>query len=486
MAEIQFYNSLTKQVELFTPKDEGKVRIYNCGPTVYKRQHIGNMRRYLFADFLRRTLEFLGYEVREITNITDVGHLTQDDIDAGEDKLEKAARTEKRSPQDIAKQQTELFFEDLRALNMEPAHLYPRATAHIQDMLELIQALIKNGHAYQTSSGIYFDVTTFPEYGKLSGNTLEKIESGARIEIREEKKHPFDFALWKLNDPGHLQQWDSPWGKGYPGWHIECSAMSLKYLGSEIDIHTGGEDNRFPHHENEIAQSEAATGKKFVRLWMHNRHLMLAGAKLSKREGEQITLGTLRENGFSPLAFRLLVLGSHYRSPLEFSWESLAAAQKNLETVKGLVRRLLTSPPPERGLSLVRRGTSPSQGEVGLQSEPDEVKKFSAALADDLNTPAALAVFMDYVHEVNKGTADGALLAQMDQVLGIIEPLRFEVEAETIPDEIKQLARQREEARKNKQFEEADRLRGEVEAKGYKLEDTNAGPRVIYSPYAKS
>lgn len=469
MAEIQFYNSLTKQVEPFAPKDEGKVRIYNCGPTVYKRQHIGNMRRYLFADFLRRSLEFLGYEVRDITNITDVGHLTQDDIDAGEDKLERAARMEKISPQMIAEQQTKLFFEDLRALNIEPAHLYPRATAHVQDMIELIEALMKNGHAYQTSSGIYFDVTTFPEYGKLSGNTLEKIESGARIEIREEKKHPFDFALWKLNDPGHLQQWDSPWGKGYPGWHIECSAMSLRYLDSEIDIHTGGEDNRFPHHENEIAQSEGATGKPFVRLWMHNRHLHFGGVKMAKREGEQITLDTLREKGFSPLAFRLLVFGSHYRSPLEFSWESLAAAQKNLETVKQLVRSHLPSPQAGRGVG----------GEVVLE-------KFSAALADDLNTPAALAVFMDYVHEVNKGMADEALLAQMDQVLGIIEPLQLEIESETIPDEIKQLAHQREEARKNKQFEEADRLRGEIEAKGYKLEDTNAGPRVIYSPYAKS
>lgn len=475
MAEIQFYNSLTKQVEPFAPKDEGKVRIYNCGPTVYKRQHIGNMRRYLFADFLRRSLEFLGYEVRDITNITDVGHLTQDDIDAGEDKLERAARMEKISPQMIAEQQTKLFFEDLRALNIEPAHLYPRATAHIAEMIELIQVLLKKGHAYQTPSGIYFVVQSFPEYGRLSGNTLEKIEAGARVEIREDKKHPADFALWKLNDPVHLQQWDSPWGKGYPGWHIECSAMSLRYLDSEIDIHTGGEDNRFPHHENEIAQSEAATGKKFVRLWMHNRHLMLAGAKLSKREGEQITLDTIRDCGFSPLAFRLLVFGSHYRSPLEFSWESLASAQKNLETIKGLVRRIHPLLPRSR------------QGELPLRKgEKSIIESFSTVLADDLNTPAALAVFMDYVHEVNKNAADPAALARFDRVLGIVGPLQLEIESEMIPDEIKQLAHWREEARKNKQFEEADRLRGEIEAKGYKLEDTNAGPRVIYSPYAKS
>lgn len=465
MSQIQFYNSLTKKVEPFEPKEPGKVRIYNCGPTVYKRQHIGNMRRFLFADFLRRSLELFGYEVRDITNITDVGHLTQDDIDAGEDKLEKAARAEKISPQDIAKRQTELFFDDLKALNIEAAHLYPRATAHITDMLELIQQLIKNGHAYRTTSGVYFDVTTFPDYGKLSGNTLEKIESGARIQVREEKKHPFDFALWKLNDSGHLQQWDSPWGKGYPGWHIECSAMSLKYLDSEIDIHTGGEDNRFPHHENEIAQSEGATGKLFVKLWMHNRHLMLGGAKLSKREGEQITLDTIREKGFSPLALRLLVFGSHYRKPLEFSWESLTAAQTNLEMIKGLIRRLPPSP------------------QAGRRDGDEVLKKFTTALADDLNTPEALAVFLGYVHEVNKGEADGDALLEMDKVLGIVGPLQQEIEAETIPEEIKKLAQAREEARKNKQFEEADRLRGEIEVKGYKLEDTSSGPRVIKSPH---
>lgn len=461
MAELKFYNSLSKQAEAFIPKDEGKVRLYNCGPTVYKRQHIGNMRRYLFADFLRRSLEFFGYEVREITNITDVGHLTQEEIDAGEDKLEQEARRTKTSPQDIAAKQTELFFEDLRALNIEPAHLYPRATAHIPEMIALIQALLKKSHAYQTPSGIYFDVRSFPAYGKLSGNTLEKIEAGARVEVREDKKHPADFALWKVNDPGHLQQWESPWGRGYPGWHIECSAMSLKYLGSEIDIHTGGEDNRFPHHENEIAQSEAATGKTFVGTWMHNRHLQLAGVKLAKREGEQITLDTLREKGFSPLAFRLLVFGSHYRKPLEFSWESLEGAQKQLEGIKRLMRNFLPSPQAGRGVG----------GEV--------MKKFGAALADDLNTPAALAVFMEYIHEINKGAADGAALKKMDQVLGILKPLRLEIEAETIPEEIKQLAQQREEARKNKQFEEADRLRGEIETKGYKLEDTNMGPRVM-------
>lgn len=474
----RFYNSLTKSVENFSPKEEGKVRIYNCGPTVYKRQHIGNMRRFLFADFLRRALEFFGYEVREITNITDVGHLTQDDIDAGEDKLEKEARAQHLTPQDIAKKQTDLFLQDLQALNIQNAHKYPRASDHIADMIDLIEKLLVQKHAYQTKTGVYFDVQSFPEYGKLSGNTLDKLTAGARVEVREEKKHPADFALWKTNDPDHLQQWDSPWGRGYPGWHIECSAMSLKYLGAEIDIHTGGEDNRFPHHENEIAQSEGvlrqAQGKpqRFVRFWMHNAFLRLGGVKVAKREGEQITLDTLRDKGVSPLAFRLFVFGSHYRSPLEFSWDALAAASKQLETIRQVVRRLAPYPEP-RGV----------QG-----GDPHEtVQKFSEALADDLNTPAALAVVMDYIHEINThleaGTAPldeiWATLMAMDNVLGIIAPLQRELELEVVPEEIQQLARQREEARRAKQFDAADRLRQNIEAKGWKLEDTSSGPRIL-------
>ena len=295
MTALRFYNSLTKKVETFTALPAGRqaasgtVQMYNCGPTVYRRQHIGNMRRFLFADFLRRALEFSGLAVREVTNITDVGHLTQDDIDAGEDKLEAAAREAKISPQDIARQQTKLFFDDLAALTIQQAWKYPRASEHITEMQQLISQLIERGHAYVTTTGVYFDVRSFPAYGALSGNTLDAIESGSRVAVREEKKHPADFALWKINDPEHLQQWDSPWGRGYPGWHIECSAMSLAYLTSPIDIHTGGQDNRFPHHENEIAQSEGATGQPFVRFWMHNAFLNLKGAKLAKRGGKQIT-----------------------------------------------------------------------------------------------------------------------------------------------------------------------------------------------------
>lgn len=459
----QFYNSLSKQVEPLNPKEPGKVRIYNCGPTVYKRQHIGNMRRYLFADFLRRSLEFLGYEVREIMNITDVGHLTQDDIDAGEDKLEKQAKAEQKTPQFIANEQIALFQQDLQALNIQPAHKYPRASEHIQGMQGVIGKLIENGHAYQTESGVYFDVTTFPEYGKLSGNTLENISAGARVEIRGDKKHPADFALWKTDDPEHLQRWDSPWGKGYPGWHIECSAMALEYLGSDIDIHTGGEDNRFPHHENEIAQSEAATGEQFARLWMHNRHLLSEGKKLAKREGQQITLDTLTEEGYSPLAFRLLIFASHYRTPVDFSWDAMHQAAQNIDTIRHMLQRIKNVKP-----------TEPNK---------DAIEKFGNSLAEDLNTPAALAAVLEYIRSANSSldtnndeAIQGEILATLlavDSVLGVVKPLLSE--KVDIPAEIKRLAAQREEARKNKDFAAADDLRNQIEAAGYSLEDTPNG-----------
>ena len=472
MPSIKLYNSLSRGVEDFSPLDEGKVRIYNCGPTVYKRQHIGNMRRFLFADFLRRSLELCGYEVRDITNITDVGHLTQDEIEAGEDKMEKAAREEKTTPQQIAAQQISLFEEDLKMLNIKPAHMYPRASAHIPHMQKLIGKLIERGHAYVTESGVYFDVATFLSYGQLSGNTLAALKAGARVEVRGEKKHPADFALWVKNET-QLQTWDSPWGKGYPGWHIECSAMALEYLGSNIDIHTGGEDNTFPHHENEIAQSEGVTGEKFVRVWMHNRHLQISGKKMAKREGEVITLDTLKEKGFSPLSLRLMMFAAHYRTLTNFSWEGLQEFQVHLESLQQLLRRI-----QEAGLS----GSSPDKGRLG------GVADFAEALADDLNTPQAWAVFLETGKKLNAAldatdTAQAvslyASLRKMDSVVGVLAPLVQELEGETIPEEIKKLAAQREEYKKAKDFVKADALRVDSEMKGYKIEDTPHGPRIL-------
>lgn len=471
MSVLRLYNSLTKTVVDFVPLEPGKVRVYNCGPTVYKRQHIGNMRRFLSADFLRRTLEFLGYEVRDITNITDVGHLTQDDIDEGEDKIEKAAREAKTTPQEIADRELKRFQEDLVMLNIEPAHLYPRASAHIQEMQDLITELIAKKHAYQTSSGVYFDVTSFPTYGALSGNTLSTLEAGARVAVRGEKRHPADFVLWVV-DNTHLQKWPSPWGVGYPGWHIECSAMSLKYLGPDIDIHTGGEDNRFPHHENEIAQSEGATGEQFVRVWMHNRHLQVGGKKLAKREGEQITLDTLTERGFSPLAFRLLVFSHHYQTKMDFSWEQMDVFTEHLKAIKQLLRRL--------------HEASIQKGAAG---EPDQnmVLQFRMALEDNLNTPQAWAVWLSFVSAAHKqldgeGKGAASLLATlhaMDTVVGVADVLESEIAKETIPAPIQQLVREREEAKKVRDFVHADEIRARLTQEGYKVEDTSFGPRVI-------
>ncbi|MBI3256030.1 MAG: cysteine--tRNA ligase [Candidatus Andersenbacteria bacterium] len=460
---------MTKQVNDFAPFHPGKVRIYNCGPTVYKRQHIGNMRRFLFADFLRRTLELFGYEVRDITNITDVGHLTQDEIDSGEDKMEKAAREEKTTPQKIAAEQIGLFEADLQALNVKPAHMYPRASAHIPHMQKLIEKLIERGHAYVTESGVYFDVSTFPAYGHLSGNTLEALKAGARVEVRGEKKNPADFALWVKNDT-QLQTWDSPWGKGYPGWHIECSAMALEYLGPNIDIHTGGEDNIFPHHENEIAQSEGVTGQQFARVWMHNRHLQLGGKKMAKREGEVITLDTLEEKGFSPLSLRLMMFAAHYRTLTDFSWEGLQEFQGHLESLQQLLRRIH------------------QMGVVADEADKSLMREFLDALEDDLNSPKAWAVFLEVTKKLNASLDTGktveagslyATLQKMDEVVGVLSPLSQELERETIPEEIKDLVAQREALKKAKEYAKADALRIDVEMKGYKIEDTPHGPRIV-------
>lgn len=427
------------------------------------------MRRFLNADFLRRTLALLHYDVKDITNITDVGHLTQDEIDAGEDKLEKEAKATASTPQAIAEQQTEFFFQDIDALNIEHATLYPRATDHVADMIELIQKLITNDHAYVTATGVYYDVTTFPKYGQLSGNTLDKIDAGHRIAVRDEKKHPADFALWMIDDT-HVQLWDSPWGKGYPGWHIECSAMSMKYLGETIDIHTGGEDNRFPHHENEIAQSEGATGKEFVNIWMHNRHLLLGGKKMAKREGESITLDTLKEKGYSPLAFRLLVFAHHYRSPIDFSWELMDEFQEHVESIKALIARV--SPLPNWG--------------EGKGEGSTELSDFTAALADDLNTPKAFAIFLQAIKDTNKAldahenadTLIASLLA-MDSVTGILHPLSKELsQIAPIPEEITKLATEREQAKQNKDYATADQLRTQIEQAGYTISDTPQGPKI--------
>src|SRR4030042_4308025 len=347
---LKLYNTLTKSKVEFKPINAGKAGMYVCGPTVYDYIHIGNIRAYIAADILRRYLEYSGFEARMIKNITDVGHLTRDDVaqaDSGEDKMLVALRREKsakggsafsgKTPEEIAKFYEEYFHKTEEEINILPAHYFPKATAHIQQMIKIISALIKKGCAYEKNGNVFFDVTKFADYGKLSGNTLENLKVGARLEEHPDKKHPWDFALWLKAPEKHLLKWDSPWSLGYPGWHIECSAMSMEYLGETIDIHTGGEDNIFPHHEAEIAQSECATGKKFVNYWIHARHILVGGKKMSKSKGNFYRLEDVKKKGYDPMVLRLAMLSSHYRGQMNFTWEVMDQAKNNLQKISSFI-----------------------------------------------------------------------------------------------------------------------------------------------------
>src|SRR3989344_8141741 len=327
MGDIFLTNTLTRKKEKFMPIKKGQVGIYTCGPTVYRDIHIGNFRTYLMADILKRALIYSGFKVKHIKNITDVGHMRTDDAsDAAFDPVITEALKQGKTPQEIAETYTKQFFEDEKKLNILPANEYPKATAHIKEMIELTKILLDKGYAYETSGTVYLNVKKFKNYGKLSGNTLNKMDKlleAVRVATETDKKDSADFALWKKAEKGRTLKWDSPWGEGFPGWHIECSAMSMKYLGPSFDIHTGGEDNIFPHHEDEIAQSEAATGKKFVNFWLHGGFLLVDREKMARRKGNVFTISTIEEKGFNPLAFRYLVLTTHYRSRLNFTWKSL-------------------------------------------------------------------------------------------------------------------------------------------------------------------
>jgi len=463
---LKLYNTLTKKKEKFRPVNKGKVSMYSCGPTVYDYVHIGNLRSYMTADVLRRYLEYSGYEVRHIKNITDVGHLTADDIaqaDTGEDKMVKAVKREKKTPEEIAKFYEDAFRRDEEKMNILPAHYFPRATAHIPQMIKIIETLIEKSHAYEKNGNVFFDVTSFPDYGKLSGNTLEKLKVGARLEEHPDKKHPWDFALWLKARPDHILQWDSPWSRGYPGWHIECSAMATEYLGDTLDIHTGGEDNVFPHHEAEIAQTECATGKKFVNFWFHTRHLLASGEKMSKSKGNFYILKDIVDKGFDPMHLRLFYLSSHYRKQADFSWKALEQAKANYERIAQWRERLKTPTFNVRGTPTLNVG----------------VKGFESAMDDDLNTSLALTHLYELITETNKKPALDqkeaaeilATFEKMNKVFG----LRFaEVETE-IPEDIKKLADERQKARESKNFEKADELRKEIEKTGYLIEDLDEG-----------
>ncbi len=484
---LRLYNSLTRQTEEFKPLEEGRVGIYVCGPTVYGHAHLGHAKSYVSFDVLVRYLRYLGYSVTYVQNITDVGHLT-DDADAGEDKIAKAARKERKHPMAVAEYYTRSFFEDMDQLNCVRPDISPRASGHIIEQIELVKVLLEKGFAYEVNGSVYFDVSKFPDYGKLSGRNVEEMLAGARIEVSPEKRNPVDFALWKKAEPNHIMQWPSPWGMGYPGWHLECSAMSTKYLGQPFDIHGGGIENKFPHHECEIAQSEAARGVPFVRYWVHNNMVTVDGQKMGKSLGNFITLkeafaGTHEKlsRAYEPLAVRQLVLSSHYRSPLDFSDAALFAThsgyQKISEAVRALRKQLAAAPQGEPDANILK--------------QLDEAKgKFEQAMNDDLNTSVALSVRFDLVRLTNgllenKKTTRATLAAVNEKfmklggdVLGIVKEEYAETGgagAEAMDKLVGILIAQRAEARKAKDFARADAVRAKLDEAGIVLEDTPTG-----------
>jgi cysteinyl-tRNA synthetase len=454
---IRLYNTFTRAKEELKPLRERAVRIYSCGPTVYRYVHVGNLRTFMLPDLLRRSLEYLGYETEQVMNITDVGHLTDDTFDRGEDKMLVSARLENKSPEEIAAYYTTAFMEDAAKLNIRRADHYPHATHYIPQMLELIEKLIARGHAYEIGGTVYYDIATFTAYGKLSRNTTDKLLAGARGEVDPQKRHPGDFTLWKAAGEHRLQVWPSPWGPGFPGWHIECSAMSMSLLGDRFDIHTGGADNVFPHHEAEIAQSEGVTGHRVVTCWMHGGLLMLGGARMAKSAGNFFRISELEEQGFDPLAFRYLALQAKYRTKLDFGTEGLAGA--------------------DRALRQLRERVADWSG--ATRTEDAEVARYEArfrdALADDLDMPAAMALVAELIRS---GVADGdkaSLLRSWDRVLGL--DLDRVPADQPLPNGAAPLLDAREKARAAKDFETSDRLRDQLSALGVAVTDTAEGQR---------
>jgi cysteinyl-tRNA synthetase len=451
-ARLRLYDNYTRSLRLFEPLQPGEVGLYTCGPTVYDYQHIGNFRTFLFEDVLKRVLEWNGYRVVHVMNITDVGHLVSD-ADEGEDKMEKGARRTGKSAWEIAKLYTESFLEDMRALNIEPPARLPRATDHIREQIEFIADIEKKGYTYRTSDGIYFDTSKEPDYGHLARLDKAGLEAGKRVGLGE-KKHATDFALWKFSPSGEKRQmeWDSPWGRGFPGWHIECSAMAQKYLGDYFDIHCGGEDHIPVHHTNEIAQTEARVGTRLANFWMHGYFLLEGDAKMAKSAGEFLRLKTLTDRGYDPLAYRYLCLTAHYGSQLNFSWDALDAASTALDRLR-------------RGFHALPEG-----------GEADDVylERFSAEINDDLNVPRGLAVAWEVLRGESPPDARKATLAAFDRVLGL-RLATWQPREEAIPESIQALAAARRAARAARNWAEADRLRAELQAAGWDVEDGPAG-----------
>ena len=485
---LELHNTLTRSKDEFKPLKKGVVGIYVCGPTVYGHAHLGHAKSYVSFDILVRYLRYLGYQVTYVQNITDVGHLT-DDADEGEDKLEVAAKAEKKHPMALAEYYTHSYFEDMDKLNCVRPDISPRASGHIIEQIELVKTLLEKDYAYEVNGSVYFDVSKFKEYGKLSGRNVEDMQAGARVEVSPDKKNAVDFALWKKAEANHIMQWPSPWGMGYPGWHLECSAMSMKYLGKTIDIHGGGIENQFPHHECEIAQSEAANGVQFVRYWIHNNMVTVDNQKMGKSLNNFITLKQAFSGSherltrdYSPLAVRQLILNSHYRSTLDFSDAALFAAQSGYEKITQAVKSVRTN------MNTANAGDVDEE----VTKELSQLKeKFEAAMNDDLNTSIALSVIFELVRLANKLTEDtGVTLETYEAVDELLDKLAGDVlgvvmdeypqsggggDDEMVAKLIDGLIERRNDARERKDFAAADAIRDNLTEIGIILEDTAEG-----------
>ncbi len=456
--ELKLYNTLTREKEVFTPISE-TVRIYSCGPTVYSFAHIGNFRSYVFMDTLRRVLKYNGYKLKHVMNITDVGHL-ESDADEGEDKIAKAARKENKDPYEIAKYYTDVFLRDMKRLNIDEPEIICKATDHIQEMIKFVSDIVNNGYGYETSKGIYFDISKLDKYPVLSDRKVDEQIAGARVEVDTEKRNPEDFALWIKAPEKHLMKWDSPWGLCYPGWHIECSAMSNKYLGEEFDIHTGGIDHIPTHHENEIAQNKGRCGKIPARFWMHCNFLQIDGGKMSKSLGNIYTIDDLKQKGIDPLAYKLFCFTSHYRNKLNFTFEGAISSNTSLIRLKEGYKKHL-------------------EGKDIVDSKviDDFEEKFHIAINDDLNMPSAMSIVWDVVRFPKKSKNLANLLLKFDEVLGLKIDEEFGEKIE-IPEEIQKLIEERKIARENKNFELSDKIRDIIREKGYIIKDAKEGIQI--------
>lgn len=457
---LYFYNTLTRKKEQFTPINKDEVRMYSCGPTVYKDATIGNMRTNIFQDVLRRVLKYNGYKIKHVMNITDVGHLVSDG-DEGEDKMLKSAREEHKTPLEIAEHYTKLFFNDLKLLNIETPEIICKATEHIQEMLAYVEKLVENGYAYETSTAIYFDVSKLDKYPILSNHNVDEQKAGARVDVDPEKRNPYDFALWIKAPENHLMKWDSPWGPSYPGWHIECSAMGRKYLGEQFDIHTGGIDLIPTHHENEIAQSKGACGKVPANFWMHGEYLLIDGGKMSKSLGNVYLVKDFIERGYDPIVYKLFSYSCHYRNKLNFTWEGIEGAAKSLERLK-------------QGYKANLAGTD----EVEEKEVQGFEEAFHKAINDDLNMPSAMSVVWEVVRFDKKSPKLAELLLKFDTILGLKIDEETKKEQEEIPQEILDLVEERKQARANKDWAKSDELRDLIQSKGYEIKDSKNGTEV--------